>query len=114
MNKRNKANGDQNGQSIEQLTERHLALNTRKIQAETQLETATEQLDKLKAEAREKYGTDDVEELSELLESMKAENEQKRLEYQRSLDRIESDLAEVEQKFAAASQAIDEAGEAST
>ena len=55
-----------------------------------------------KKKAREKYQTDDVAELQELLARMKADNEHKRKNYQAQLDTIESELAEVEQKFAPA------------
>lgn len=88
-------------QSIEKLQERFSQLNKRKIQAETNLDNAREQLEKLQAEAREKYGTDDLAALREKLAQMKAENEAKRAAYQEQLDKIEADLADVEQKFAA-------------
>ena len=61
---------------------------------------ARRQLSALQKDAREKYGTDDVAELRQKLESMKAENETKRRTYQADLDRIESELAQVEQSFA--------------
>jgi hypothetical protein len=88
-------------QTIETLQQRYQELNTRKIQAETSLGHARQQLETLKKEAREKFGTDDVAELREKLAAMKAENERKRQEYQAALDQIETDLAEVETNFAA-------------
>jgi len=92
----------QNGQqSIEQLQERYQQLNKRKIQAETHLQNAQHQLEKLQDEARQKYGTADVAELRQKLAAMKAENESKRAGYQAELERIESDRVAVEQKFAA-------------
>ncbi len=42
-------------QSIEQLTERYNSLNTKKIQAETNLKNAEKQLADLKKEARKQY-----------------------------------------------------------
>jgi chromosome segregation ATPase len=90
-------------QSIEKLQERFSQLNKRKIQAETNLDNARVQLETLQAEAREKYGTDDLAALREKLAQMKAENEAKRASYQEQLDKIEADLASVEQKFAAES-----------
>ncbi|WP_437187433.1 hypothetical protein SH668x_000828 [Planctomicrobium sp. SH668] len=86
-------------QSIEQLTQRFTALNTKKIQAETKLEKAQEQLAELKKEAREKYGTDDAEALQLKLDQMQSENQQKRADYQSQLDKIEADLVEIEQQF---------------
>lgn len=89
-------NPESTSQDIEQLRQRHLDLTHQRIEAETQLKSATETMDRLKAEAREKYGTDDLDELGEKLKAMKAENEAKRLEYQRSLDGIEKQLGEIE------------------
>lgn len=88
-------------QTIEELQARYQQLHTRKIQAETSLQHAQQQLEALQAEAREKYGTDDLAELRKKLEQMKAENEARRKAYQAQLDRIEGDLAAVEAKFAA-------------
>jgi chromosome segregation ATPase len=88
-------------QSIEKLQERFSQLNKRKIQAETNLDHARTQLETLQTEAREKYGTDDLAALREKLAQMKAENEAKRASYQEQLDKIEADLASVDQKFAA-------------
>ncbi len=65
-------------QTIEQLQARYRDLHTKKIQADTNLENATNNLAALKEEARQKFGTDNVDELREKLEAMKAENEEKR------------------------------------
>ncbi|HEY4311739.1 MAG TPA: hypothetical protein VGN12_19995 [Pirellulales bacterium] len=88
-------------QTIEELQARYQSLNTRKIQAEAHLDNARKQLATLKQEAIREYGTDDLTELREKLTTMKAENEQKRKSYQADLDRIESELAEVDERFAA-------------
>src|SRR5258706_10365834 len=89
-------------QTIEELQKRYEKLHTRKIQAETNLENTQKQLEALKKEAREKFGTDDVAKLREMLATMKSENDARRTKYQSELDRIEEDLAAVETKFAAA------------
>lgn len=89
-------------QSIEQLQDRYNALSKRKSEAEIHLKYAREELTKLKEHALAEYGTDDVEQLREQLQKMKSENEQKRQNYQAELNRIEGNLAAVEQKFAAA------------
>jgi hypothetical protein len=89
-------------QTIEQLQTRYRDLHTKQIQADTNLKNATENLTRLKEEARQKFGTDDLDELRIKLESMKAENEEKRKNYQAELDRIETELATVEKKFASA------------
>jgi hypothetical protein len=100
-------NGQQ--QSIEVLQKRYSALNTKKIEAETELRGAEKRLKQLQDEARQKYGTDDVAELQKMLERLQAENEAKRAAYQADLDRIEGELAAVELKFAAAQVASPEA-----
>ena len=50
-------------QSIEELQRRYQLLHTKKIQTETQRDGAKSRLDDLKRQAREKYGTDDLDEL---------------------------------------------------
>ena len=87
-------------QSIEELQERYARLHTKKIQADTNLLHARNQLEQLRKEAREKYGTDDLAELRKKLGQMQSENEAARAGYQQELERIEADLAAVEQKFA--------------
>lgn len=100
MKEQTKAGRSSGEQTIEELRKRYEKLHTRKIQAETNLENTENQLDALKNEALEKYGTDDVGKLREMLLAMKSENDAKRSRYQTELDRIESDLAAVERKFA--------------
>ena len=92
-------------QTIEQLQERYGKLHTKKIQAETNLENAKKNLDALREEARQKFGTDDLDELRKKLNDMKAENEQKRRKYQDELDEIETNLANVEKSLASAESA---------
>jgi NADH dehydrogenase/NADH:ubiquinone oxidoreductase subunit G len=82
--------------SIEELRGRHEKLNEKRITAIANLKTSSETLDKLRKDAREKYGTDDVDFLRAQLEEMKRENERKREEYQEHLAAIEAQLADVE------------------
>lgn len=93
-------------QSIEQLQRRYSELNERKIRSQAQREEAQKQLDKLQAEARDKYGTDNVAELQRKLDEMIADNARKRAAYQADLDKIEQGLAEVERKFGVATSPI--------
>ncbi|HZL34529.1 MAG TPA: hypothetical protein VFC78_04405 [Tepidisphaeraceae bacterium] len=86
-------------QAIEQLQKRYETLKEKKITAEANYKNATNQLDDLKANAQRSYGTDDLAALREKLKQMEADNERKRGEYQAHLDKIESDLKEVDQKF---------------
>src|SRR3954468_11136613 len=102
MKVQTKAEPNAGEQSIEELQRRYEKLNTKKIQAETNLENTQKQLESLKKEAREKYGTDDVTQLREKLVAMQADNDARRKKYQTELDKIEEDLAAVETKFAAA------------
>jgi len=94
-------------QTIEELQARFQRLHTKKIQAQTSLEHALELLKRLQAEARQKYETDDVAALRAKLEEMKTDNENKRREYQSSLDRIESALHAVETNLSLAESSAD-------
>ena len=86
-------------QGIDKLKARYEDLNKRKIQAEANLENAARLLEELKAQARKEYGTDDIEALKKMLAEMEAENERRRAAYQEALDRIETDLAAVEEQY---------------
>jgi uncharacterized protein with von Willebrand factor type A (vWA) domain len=86
-------------ESIESLRQRYAKLNERKITAAADLKNADEQLEHLKEEARQQFGTDDLAELQKQLESLNAENERQRAEYQRHLEKIEADLGEAEKHF---------------
>ncbi len=90
---------DPGRQSIEELQKRYQKLDKKRTEAETELKGAKKRLEDLKKEAREKYGTDDVADLQRQLQAMKMENEKKRATYQADLDRIETELAEVQKKF---------------
>ena len=87
-------------QTIEQLQERFVELDRERTRIETNRENAAKRLGELKAEAREKFGTDDVEQLEKQLAKLKLENEQKRSTYQKKLDKIESSLSEIKEQFA--------------
>jgi len=101
-------NPDDGKQDIEALTKRYQKLNKRQIEAQTDLRNAEKQLDDLRKKARKEYETDDLEELRQKLDAMKKENEQKRAEYQQSLDTIEADLKQVEEAHKAAAAGVAE------
>ena len=82
---------------IESLRKRHRVLWDARVAAQTNLKSVTDQLEQLKKESREQYGTDDLARLEEKLEEIKRENERKRLEYDRHLAEIEKNLSQVEQ-----------------
>jgi hypothetical protein len=92
------APGNDPAQNIEDLRERYDHLKTQKITAEANLKTSTDNLDRLKRQARESYGTDDLEELRRILQKMKDDNDRKCADYQRDLDKIERQLEEVERQ----------------
>ncbi len=83
-------------QSMEELRQRFNRLHEQKITAAADLKNAEETLSALKEQARTNWGTDDIQQLERKLEEMTAENERKRAEYQRHLEKIEADLAAVE------------------
>jgi len=93
-------NSSDNSQTIEQLQARYDGLNEQKIKVNAQREHALQRLEELKAQAKEQYGSDDVEQLSSMLKEMKSENEKKRAQYQASLDGIDQDLAAINERFA--------------
>ena len=98
-------------QTIEQLQQRYQELNRKKIQAETQRDGATLRLNELKAQARDKYGTDDVSSLQEQLAGFIKENADKKAKYQADLDNIEKGLAAVEAKFSEAGSPAGDGGQ---
>jgi predicted nucleic acid-binding Zn-ribbon protein len=95
-------------QTLDQLTGRYQALHKKQIQAETELQTANEQLDKLRQRAQAEFGTDDLDALTAKLAELQAENETRRATYQKDLDAIEQQLADVEQRLA--TETTDETG----
>lgn len=86
-------------QDFEHLRKRFDDLRHKQTQAQTLLDSAQQELARLKEEARQAYGTDDLEELKKKLAEMEAENLRKRREYQGLLDGIERDLKAVEERF---------------
>ena len=86
-------------ESIEQLRERYDRLNHRKTEAQTLLKQAESELERLRAEAKEKFGTDDLDELKKKLAEIEAENLRRREAYQKQLDSIDAALKEVDKKY---------------
>jgi hypothetical protein len=87
--------------SIDDLKGEYERLNERKIQAQTQLEEATKQLEALQTEAIAEFETSDIDTLKTKLKQMEAENEQRRSDYQELLEGISDALAKVEQESGA-------------
>lgn len=90
---------DDEKQSIDKLKTRYDELNRKKIEASTHLENAEKQLKKLKEKALNEYGTDDIDELKNILKQRIDDNETKKSDYQKHLDDVENNLAEIEAKY---------------
>ncbi|MBI3411388.1 MAG: hypothetical protein HY040_23930 [Planctomycetes bacterium] len=82
--------------SMDVLQKQYNNLRDKKIAAEANLETSEGNLKKLRKQACDSYGSDDLEDLRKQLDHMKVENERKRAEYQAHLSEIENQLAQVE------------------
>jgi predicted nuclease with TOPRIM domain len=91
---------DNSLQSVEKLTDRYKELNDQKVRADTKLEEAQKQLEKLQQEAKEQFGTCDVDELKSQLKKLESDNEKMQREYQKHLDDVESELKRVEDDYA--------------
>ncbi len=86
-------------EELESLRKRHQQLAEQRTRAETLLESARQELQKLQDEATERYGTPDLAALEAKLEQMEKENLEKRRAYQAHLAQIEAQLKDVEEKF---------------
>ena len=80
-------------QSIEQLTSRFRKLDTEKTRVQTMLDTTSQRLQELLAEAEEKFGTRDLDELKSKLKQLESENLEMKQHYQQQLESIEGKLA---------------------
>ena len=99
-------------QSIEELQERYSKLDRDRTVAQTELKAAQKQLEALRQEARDAFGTDDPDKLAEQLETMRRENRESRERYQKQLDRIEDELAAVEKQHRDGGDGTPESGDA--
>ena len=88
-------------QSIDTLVQRYQKLDESRIVAETNLKNAQGQLEELQLEAKQQFGTAELEELKSILHNMQQENEKLQLDYQQHLDQVEANLAQVEKEYAA-------------
>ncbi len=71
-------------------------LETKKIQTETNIQTLEAELQRLREQARQTYGTSDLEELKALLEKRRRENEHLVAEYEQHIRGIKDRLADIE------------------
>ena len=89
-------------QTLEALQARFQSLSDEKIKVATQREHAQQELQKVKADALEQFGSDDLKTLKARLAEMKKNNEQRLIDYQKQLDQVEQKLVEIDEKFVAA------------
>lgn len=87
-----------NNQTLEDLKGRYEKLNEQRIRTQTELKHAEDNLSTLQAQAREVWGTDDIDTLEKKLQEMRASNEKKLADYQRHLDEIEANLKQIEHR----------------
>lgn len=94
-------------QSIDELTKRFNNLNDQKVRADENLKNAQKQLQQLQADAKEQFGTSDLNELKGMLKKMEAENERLQSDYQKHLDQLESELKSVEDSYTESQEELD-------
>jgi hypothetical protein len=83
---------------IDELRSRYDKLREKRLLAQNNLDNANRQLQELKKQAQEQWGTDDLEQLGSKLAQMRKENEQRVAAYRAHLDTIEQELNQVEKK----------------
>ena len=71
-------------------------LDTKKITTEANIKTLEDELKKLREQAQKTYGTSDLEELKNLLENRRQENERLVAEYEQHIQGIKDRLAKIE------------------
>lgn len=83
--------------TIEKLKEKHELLKERRTRLQVELESASKQLNELKAEAKQLYGTDELEDLRTLYKKQNSENKKKLEEFSTQLDQAEKIIKDVEE-----------------
>lgn len=83
-------------QTFDELQKRYAKLNDKKIRTEENLKSCESALADRQSEARELFGTDDIQELEAKLATIRAENEKRRQDYQTHLGEIDTRLAAIE------------------
>jgi hypothetical protein len=81
---------------IDLLKKRFEMLNETRIKVQTERDNALRQLKQLKESAVEQFGTDDPDQLRAQLAELLQQNENRKAEYEQSLDAIESNLREID------------------
>ncbi len=81
---------------LEGLRKEYEQLNKKKIETDTPLQNLENRLEELKRQAEAEYGTSDLKELRALLESWRAENQEKVAAYQEHIRSIRESLERIE------------------
>lgn len=85
-------------QELNELRRQHEQLRDQRVRTEQDMTHLSNELARLKEQAREEYGTDDPEELQALLEKKREENERVVSEYREHIQQVQQDLAAVENR----------------
>lgn len=85
---------------LKELQTRFKELETKKTQVATLKEATEKRVNELKEEARNSFGSDNIDELKEKLKEMQAENEKRKKEYEEHLLGIETSLKEIDKEYA--------------
>lgn len=87
-------------EKYEALEERRRNLERRRDRLDITIKQAIQRYKETAKEAREKFGTDDVEELKRMLEERKRHNEKRLQEYETALTRCENEISAIERTLA--------------
>ena len=83
-------------QELNELRRQYEKLRDRKVRTEQDVANLSEQLETLKKQAEIEYGTSNIEELQQLLESKRQQNEEVVAKYRDHIQKIQDDLTSVE------------------
>lgn len=84
---------------LEQLNARRTSLRDSLVRAQTNADTAQRELQRLEAEAKEKYGTSDPAELQRLVAQWTEENARALDQYETDLNTLDKELKRVQQQL---------------
>lgn len=87
-------------QLFEEQRKRYQALQERHTRAQVRLEHERKALEDAKAEARSRFGTDDVDALRQKHKEMQEENDRLLMEFMMTLDDVEKKLQDLERQLA--------------
>jgi hypothetical protein len=83
-------------QKLEALKKEYAGLHTQKITTEANIRNLEDNLAKLRAAAEKDYGTSDIEELKEILETRRQENEARVTTYEQHIRELKENLTAIE------------------